>query len=81
MNFATKLPDRHDFGGNFLPRCTSPASSAPTPPVLEAMKAELDRSVTTLSKGEPSNYFLSYTVSDREMVTVFGLEWRAAYER
>src|ERR1700689_1603177 len=48
------------------------SSPAPVPPVLAAMKAELDRSITTLSKAEPSNYFLSYTVSDREIVTVSG---------
>ena len=36
------------------------------------MKAELDRSITTLGKAEPADYFLSYTVSDREVVTVSG---------
>jgi predicted Zn-dependent protease len=44
----------------------------PTPPVLVAMQTELDRSVATLGKAEPSAYFLSYTLSDREAVTVSG---------
>jgi TldD protein len=51
---------------------TSRNSPAPVPPVLDAMKAELERSVTELSKAEPANYFLSYTVSDRQVVTVSG---------
>jgi len=51
---------------------TSRSSPPPVPPVLAAMKAELDRSITTLGKAEPADYFLSYTVSDREVVTVSG---------
>ncbi len=51
---------------------TSRNTPAPMPPVLDAMKAELDRSITTLGKAEPADYFLSYTVSDREVVTVSG---------
>ena len=51
---------------------TSRNTPAPVPPVLDAMKAELERSVTELSKAEPADYFLSYTVSDREVVTVSG---------
>jgi TldD protein len=51
---------------------TSRNSPALMPPVLGAMKSELDRSVTTLGTAEPAEYFLSYTVSDREVVTVSG---------
>src|SRR5271167_3547256 len=59
-------------GGVFCLGGITPSGTAPVPPVLAAMKAELDRSITTLGKAEPSNYFLSYTVSDREIVTVSG---------
>lgn len=73
MNFATKLTGiAAILAGIFCLGGTPPASSAPAPPVLEAMKTELDRSITTLSKSEPADYFLSYTVSDREVVTVSG---------
>ncbi|HXW18417.1 MAG TPA: metallopeptidase TldD-related protein [Candidatus Acidoferrales bacterium] len=48
------------------------STPAPVPPVLEAMQAELDRSVTGLSKADPASYFLAVTVSDREVATVTG---------
>jgi TldD protein len=51
---------------------TARSTPEPTPPVLVAMQTELDRSVATLGKAEPSAYFLSYTLSDREAVTVSG---------
>jgi len=41
-------------------------------PILAAMQEELDRSVPILNQAEPANYFLAYTVSDREFVTVSG---------
>lgn len=45
---------------------------SPATPVLSAMQEELDRSVPILSKAEPSNYFLAYTVSDRQFISVSG---------
>src|SRR5690348_17865848 len=36
------------------------------------MQEELDRSMATLGKGDPSAYFISYTVSDREYAQVSG---------
>jgi TldD protein len=42
------------------------------PPILEAMQAELDRSVAGLGKADPSAYFLAVTVSDRQVATVSG---------
>jgi TldD protein len=47
-------------------------SQAPASPVLTAMQDELDRSMSTLSKADPSSYFLSYTVSDRQFAEVSG---------
>src|SRR5579862_419800 len=49
-----------------------PAALPPAIPLLSAMQEEMDRSVPILSKAEPSNYFLSYTVTDRQAVTVSG---------
>ncbi|HXW62649.1 MAG TPA: metallopeptidase TldD-related protein [Candidatus Acidoferrales bacterium] len=43
-----------------------------TPPVLEAMHGELERSFATLSKADPPAYFISYTVSDRKYAEVSG---------
>ena len=51
---------------------TMRSTPVPVPPVLEAMQAELDRSVTGLSKADPASYFLAVTVSDREVATVTG---------
>lgn len=44
----------------------------PMPDVLTAMQEELDRSMATLSKGDPAIYFISYTVADREYAEVSG---------
>jgi TldD protein len=43
-----------------------------TPPVLTAMQEELDRSMTGISKSEPPDYFISYTVADRQYSEVSG---------
>src|SRR6202044_2208209 len=52
------------------------AAAKPTPPpmpaVLTAMQDELDRSMAAMSKGEPPDYFISYTVADREYSEVSG---------
>src|ERR1700729_1569122 len=42
------------------------AAQAPTPAVLVAMKEELDRSMATMSNGDPAAYFISSTVADRQ---------------
>src|SRR6202167_3641127 len=45
---------------------------APLPAVLTAMQDELDRSMAAMSKGDPADYFVSYTVADREYSEVSG---------
>jgi TldD protein len=53
--------------------CVSPAADQPgEPAVLSAMQQELTRSMSTLTSADPSTYFMSYTVSDREETTVSG---------
>ena len=49
-----------------------PTADRSTPPVLVAMQTELDRSFDALSKADPPDYFISYTVSDREYTEVSG---------
>jgi TldD protein len=49
-----------------------PAESAPPPAVLTAMQDELARSMQAYSAADPAAYFLSYTVSDREIAEVSG---------
>jgi TldD protein len=48
-----------------------PASTS-TPPVLSAMQEELNRSMTGIAKSEPPDYFISYTVADRQYAEVSG---------
>src|SRR6202162_5812755 len=50
------------------------AKPAPTtpPPLLTAMQQELDRSMAGISKSEPPDYFISYTVADRQYSEVSG---------
>jgi TldD protein len=43
-----------------------------TPPVMTAMREEIDRSVATLSKADPAAYYLRYTVTDRQAIDVSG---------
>jgi len=47
-------------------------AEAPAPAVLTAMQEELGRSMAALSKGDPTAYFLSYTVADRQYAQVSG---------
>jgi TldD protein len=47
-------------------------ADAPAPPVLTAMQAELSRSMEAMSPADPSDYFISYTVSDRQYTNVSG---------
>src|SRR5208282_3267125 len=42
------------------------------PGVLTAMQDELDRSLPALSKADPADYFISYTVTDRQYSEVTG---------
>jgi TldD protein len=44
----------------------------PAPPVLTAMQDELGRSMEAMSPADPSAYFISYTVSDRQYTSVSG---------
>src|SRR5271170_4794698 len=48
------------------------AMEAQTPVVMTAMQDELDRSMTALGSADPSDYYLSYTVTDRQFVNVSG---------
>src|ERR1700733_11200298 len=48
-----------------------PASTT-APPVLSAMQQELDRLMAGISKSEPPDYFISYTVADRQYSEVSG---------
>jgi TldD protein len=48
------------------------AAEAPAPAVLVAMKEELQRSMAAMSAGDPSAYFISSTVSDRQYSEVSG---------
>src|SRR5580658_7420380 len=61
----------------FVAACTSMAADRPAnppavPAVLTAMQEEIDRSMATFSKGDPSSYFISYTVADRQASDVSG---------
>jgi TldD protein len=51
---------------------TGHPASEPAPPVLTAMQQELERWVPELGKTDPSAYFLSYTVDDRQFAEVSG---------
>jgi TldD protein len=54
------------------PAADRPAQSALPPAVLTAMQDELSRSMQAYSGADPPAYFLSYTVSDRELADVSG---------
>src|ERR1700730_13012508 len=47
-------------------------TQAPIPAVLTAMQDELDRSMAAMSKGDPADCFISYTVADRQYSEVSG---------
>jgi TldD protein len=47
-------------------------AEVPAPAVLTALEDELGRSMAALSKGDPSAYFLSFTVADRRYAAVSG---------
>src|ERR1700735_2094086 len=49
-----------------------PPQPPTNPPVLTAMQEELDRAMAGISKAEPSDYFISYTVADRQYSEVSG---------
>ena len=49
-----------------------PANPPAVPAVLTAMQEEIDRSMATFSKSDPSSYFISYTVADRQASDVSG---------
>src|ERR1700730_4493204 len=41
-------------------------------PLLTVMRSELARAATSLAKGDPAPYFLSYTVNDQSLVVLVG---------
>src|SRR5271156_3084839 len=60
------------FAAAFATLAAAKPTQAPTPSVLTAMQDELDRSMAAMSKGDPADYFISYTVADREYSEVSG---------
>src|SRR5271170_7011040 len=56
----------------FVTLAAARPEQAPLPAVLTAMQDELDRSMAAMSKGDPPDYFISYTVADREYSEVSG---------
>jgi TldD protein len=54
------------------PAADRSAQSTPPPAVLTAMQDELGRSMQAYAAADPPAYFLSYTVSDRQLVDVSG---------
>jgi predicted Zn-dependent protease len=55
------------------PAANGPASNAdPGQSILTAMRDELTRSMAALSQGDPSTYFISYTLADRQYSSVSG---------
>src|SRR5579871_3550937 len=48
------------------------ATETQTPAVMTAMQDELSRSMAALGSADPSVYYLSYTVTDRQFVNVSG---------
>src|SRR5579872_3304688 len=56
---------------------TKPASPAMSPAsqlLLDTMQAELDRGQAALAKADPAPYFISYTVNDRDSLTIAGAQ-------
>jgi predicted Zn-dependent protease len=49
-----------------------PDPAAKTSPLFDAMKIELDRSMKSLSEQDPPAYYIGYTVTDSQRVTVSG---------
>jgi TldD protein len=47
-------------------------AKASVDPVLKVMQTELNRATTSLAKSEPAPYFLSYTVSDQNLIVLVG---------
>ena len=60
------------LAGAFATLAAAKPTQAPTPAVLTAMQDELDRSMAAMSKGDPPDYFISYTVADRQYSEVSG---------
>jgi predicted Zn-dependent protease len=49
-----------------------PDSAAKPSPLLDAMKAELDRSMKTFGAQDPAAYYIGYTLTDSQRATVSG---------
>src|SRR5271154_560552 len=60
------------FAAAFATLAAAHPTQAPMPAVLTAMQDELDRSMAAMSKGDPPDYFISYTVADRQYSEVSG---------
>jgi len=60
------------FAAAFATLAAAHPTQAPMPAVLTAMQDELDRSMAAMSKGDPVDYFISYTVADRQYSEVSG---------
>ncbi|MGD0964038.1 MAG: metallopeptidase TldD-related protein [Candidatus Acidiferrales bacterium] len=66
------------IAGGLLIACSCPAANGPASnadpgqSILTAMRDELTRSMAALSQGDPSTYFISYTLADRQYSSVSG---------
>src|SRR5271154_1418400 len=60
------------FAAAFATLAAAHPTQAPMPAVLTAMQDELDRSMAAMSKGDPPDYFISYTIADRQYSEVSG---------
>jgi predicted Zn-dependent protease len=59
-------------GSTFAETRTETQTNKVEPPVLKAMEAELDRSASVFAKSDPPGYFISYAVTDDQVVEVSG---------
>ena len=57
---------------NATPLPLPPDSAATPSPLLDAMKAELDRSMKTFGAQDPAAYYIGYTLTDSQRATVSG---------
>jgi TldD protein len=72
MTYKTLLTAAAVLAASWACLAANRPPDAPPPPVLSAMQDELSRSMQVMSPADPSAYFISYTVSDRQYTNVSG---------
>lgn len=72
LALATLLSAVAVFGTAWVCFAAGKPATAADPATLAAMKDELGRSTDVLSKTDPPVYFISYTVTDHDAVSVSG---------